>query len=144
MRRLYLRWFESNLTHQINCSVHSGQRLLASLLFMDGKQHPAKCRDDFRNAFGYCLLRAAAEGFPIGIQEHGHISVQFRACLCGLQLPLLHALPADKAIKVIDEEDDEADNDGQIAGILHSGQCPQDDQHHIVDGIGQGKVGTAA
>ena len=69
---------------------------------------------------------------------------QFRAFSHGSHLPLLHALPADEAIQVIDQEHHKADSDGKIADILFRSYCPQDDQHHIIGGIGQGEVGTAA
>ena len=70
--------------------------------------------------------------------------MQLRNCLCRFQLPLLHSLPADESIQIIDQEHHKANDHRQVADILHRCQGPQNDQHHIVGGIGQGEVGAAA
>ena len=59
-------------------------------------------------------------------------------------LPFLHPLPADEAVQIIHEEHHKADDDGKVADVLHCRQCPQDDQHHVVGGVGQGKIRAAA
>ena len=61
-----------------------------------------------------------------------------------LELLFLHPLPVYEPVQVIDQEHNEADQDGNVCDILHSGQRPQDDQHHIVGGIGQCKIRTPA
>ena len=59
-------------------------------------------------------------------------------------MPPLHPFPADESIQVIDQKHDKADDNGKVADILLCSQSPQDDQHNIVGGIGQGEVRTAA
>ena len=70
--------------------------------------------------------------------------LQLRNWLCHIHLPFLHALPADESIEIINKEHHKSNDHGQKADILSRCHCPQDDQHHIVGGIGQGEVGTAA
>ena len=70
--------------------------------------------------------------------------VRFRVLSYRRHLPPLHPFPADEPIQIIDQEHHETDNHGNIADILHCRQSPQDDQHHIVGGVGQGKTGAAA
>ena len=59
-------------------------------------------------------------------------------------LPFLHPFPADESIQIIDQEHHKANDHRQIADVLHCRQSPQDDQHHIVGGVGQGEVRAAA
>lgn len=64
--------------------------------------------------------------------------------LPALLLTLLHPGPAEKAISIVDQKHHKADNHRQVGGVLHGGQSPQHDQHQIVGGVSQGKVGAAA
>lgn len=54
------------------------QRKLVFCLFTEGKQHSTKCRDCFRDTLLYRPLRTAAEGFPVGVQEHRKVVFRFR------------------------------------------------------------------
>ena len=55
-----------------------------------------------------------------------------------------HALPADEAVDISCEERREADHGAQITAVGQRRQRPQDHQYHIVTGIGDRVVRTAA
>ena len=55
-------------------------------------------------------------------------------------LSCFHALPADKSIDIIEEEGGKADNNGKIAKLRHTRQCPEYNQHQIIGGIGDREI----
>ena len=58
-------------------------------------------------------------------------------------LPCEHSFPADKAVKVVDKENNKADYNGNIGNIGQRGENPEDNQHNVVCGIGKGIICAA-
>lgn len=59
-------------------------------------------------------------------------------------LPHFHFLPAEIAVDIVDQKGDKANNNRNIANVGHARQYPQNNQHHVVGGIRQGKEGASA
>ena len=56
----------------------------------------------------------------------------------------LHPSPADKTVQVVDQKHAKADNHREIGDVRGCCQAPQHNQHGVVCGIGQCKIGAAA
>ena len=58
-------------------------------------------------------------------------------------LPPLHGAPVEKTVGIVAEKGEKAGNHGDAARVLHGRQRPQNHEHHVVCGVGQGVKGTA-
>ena len=47
-------------------------------------------------------------------------------------LSALHTVPVGEAVNIVDEENEEADDDGNVGDILERRKDPQDDQHKVI------------
>ena len=47
-------------------------------------------------------------------------------------LSALHTVPVGEAVNIVDEENEEADDDGNVGDILERRKDPQDNQHKVI------------
>ena len=100
----------------------------------------------------FWVYKATSRGsLSLGMSLYSFILVFFRKTLIFLSIHRFrgflcpfHALPADEAVDVPREECRKADHGADVTTVGHCRQCPQDHQHHIVTGIGDRIVRTAA
>lgn len=59
-------------------------------------------------------------------------------------LPLLHALPVDEAVGVVEEEHREAEDHREIRRVFEGSEDPQNDQHNVVRRVREGVERTPA
>ena len=87
------------------------------------------------------------------MDRRGRRSLQFviflmrgaqRSAFLSVCLSFLHPLPIYKSVDVVEKESDKADNDRDIACVMHARQHPQNDENDIVCGIREGVKRRAA